>query len=140
MNNIIENIGLVFFGTFLGWFLTILYQNWLGKKKKREKKEEKDDTLLDDVLKEVSEIVQYRKSGTTHKSLTKWTSKIYQLSLGFQSGKYDDVLPKIKVFGEKFKDSIPPTGSRPEVMAKHKKFWAEAEELQVMIEERIKKQ
>lgn len=138
MENIIEKIGLIVFGIVLGWLLNILYQNRLEKRKRGERKEEKDDTLLDDILEQISEIVQYRRGGTTYQSVTKWRSKIYQLSLDFQSGKYDDILPKIKVFGEKYKDSIPPAGARSEVMAKHKKFWEEVAELQSMIERRKK--
>jgi len=130
MNGILIGIIIVVIGGLI-LFIIKYYINKNINKKNREKK------ILEEIYQEFEKLVNYRKHGTQHEDVTKYTSKIHSLCSRIKSKKYNDILPEIKEFGQKHKDSIPPGGANSSVAEKKNQFWQKAEDLKDKIEKKI---
>ncbi len=110
-------------------FINLLIMKKINKKNKEER-------AFESIYLEFEKIVNYRK-GTQHEDVTENTSKISSLCSRIKSKKYNDILPEIKEFGKKYKDSIPPGGAKSPAAKKRREFWQKAEDLSNKIEKKI---
>lgn len=130
MNGILIGIIIVVIGGLI-LFIIKYYINKNIDKKKREK------MILEEIYQEFEKLVYYRKHGTQHKDETKYTSKIFSLYPRIKSKKYNDIMPEIKEFGQKYKDSIPPGGANSSAAEEKNQFWQKAEDLKDKIKKKI---
>ena len=130
MKNIIIVIIAPVASSLIAWFIISKCNKVRGQKSE-------DAETFEKIFQEFNNIVRYREYGIQREDLTKYTYSIFLLSSKIKTKKYNDLLPEIKKFGEKYKDSIPPGGAASSAAKKLKDFWRKAEEIRGKMEQKI---